>query len=602
MKNSKNRNKPASEFIIEGQPVSPGIAIGKAFILADDYIKTQEVSITDDKIQYEVTRFENAIRDTVNELKLIMDQVGVRVTAQQRSIFDAHMLILEDQHILKETVDKIKKDRINADHAYFSIMQTYQRNLLSSSDSYLRERAIDIRDIKRRVIRKILGAYHKTPGVLKDAVIIAGELNLFDIKSLAKGGVAGVVLQGGGRTSHIAIMIRSLGFPAIFGAKELLKRVRDNDTVVANGITGEVIIHPSKANLKKCDRKRKDFLKYQKEYINVAKHASLTLDNERFTVNANIEFPDEVEFIHTRGKFGVGLYRTEYDFLEAGSIPTEEELFEKYVSIVKKVHPLSVTLRTIDLGGDKIAPFIDMDSEKNPFLGWRAIRICLDLPEMFRKQLRAIIRASAWGKIKLMFPMISTLDEVLRAKAIVEDVMLNLRIQGMEFDQNLEIGIMIEVPSAVILAEQLGKEVDFFSIGTNDLVQYTLAVDRTNAKVAKYYNVYDPSVLRLIRMTVKAAEKNKIPVGMCGEMAGDPLATALLLGLGIKEFSVSPVMLLMIKQILRSLSLAEAEKISRKCLRLHKTDDIVAYLRKEMTGFFPKMDEEYFFRPLDGRC
>jgi len=590
------KKQQSEELIIKGQPISPGIAIGSAFLLDDDYIETVEESIPEENVPAEIEKFKKAIQETTHDLQLIIDQVGAHVTGQKREIFDAHIMILEDRHIINQTIEEISVNRINADYAYYKIMRSYQRNLTNSQDSYLRERAIDIRDIKRRVVRKILGAQRRLPGSLKNNVIVARELNLFDVKRLARNDIAGVILEGGGRTSHIAIIIRALELPGIIGAGTIFQDVHHGDLLVANGLTGEITVHPSQPTLKRCRKKQANYLKYKKEYRHISSLPSVTHDHKPVVVNANIEFPDEVDSVLAHGAFGIGLFRTEYDYIAAGSLPTEEEQYRKYVGVVKKLHPHPVTIRTIDLGGDKIAPFIETENEKNPFLGWRAIRICLDMPDIFKKQLRAIFRASVWGNVKLMFPLIATLDELRQAKVIVREVVQELRSQNIDFEPNIPIGIMIEVPSAVILADRLAREVDFFSIGTNDLVQYVLAVDRGNAKVAQLYNFYHPSVIRLIKMTVQAAEKHHIPVGMCGEMAGDPLATALLLGLGITEFSVSPVMMLKIKQILRSIDHAEARAVSRRCLRAHTTGEVVAYLRKVNLEFFPRMDEDYFFR------
>jgi len=429
MKTLQSKTK-SRELIIRGQPVSPGVAVGKAFILDDEYIETSEESIAEDNIQKEIDRLKKAIEETIFDLRLVMDQVRSRIDAVQRSIFDAHMMILEDRHIIDETIEMIKSNRINADHAYFTIMRNYQRSLDAAPDSYLRERASDIRDIKRRVIRKMQGLQRARLGFLKNAVIIARELSVFDIRKLAKSEVAGVVLESGGFDSHIAIMVRSLELPGIFGAEGILKNIRVNDPVILNGLSGIVYINPTVATNRKCERVRKNYRKFREDYIRVIKLPSRTRDKKYFEVNANITFPIEIDAVLAFKKFGIGLYRTELDFIESDSIPTEEELYENYVNVVKKIHPHTVTIRTIDIGGDKPAPFIEMENEKNPFLGWRAIRICLDIPDLFKKQLRAIFRASVWGKVKLMFPMVTTTDEIRRVKDIIQEVMADLRRQN----------------------------------------------------------------------------------------------------------------------------------------------------------------------------
>lgn len=580
---------------LAGIPVSPGIISGHAVILSGDFIQTREEKITESQVSDETSRFKNALQDTITDLQLVMDQVGSRLDAHQRDIFDAHMMILEDRHIIDETMDKISKDYINADHAYFTIMQRYQQSLDESGDSYWQERATEIRDIKRRVIRKMHGYRRKEIQRLKGAVIIARELTVFDIKNLANSDVAGVILERGGLTSHIAIMIRSMELPAVFGAKGILGVIQKDDEIIANGLTGKIFINPSPSIRKQSERIRKNFLKFKKDYLRVAEQASVTKDGTNFTVNANLTFPEELDAVAGKKKFGIGLYRTEHDFIEAVSIPTEEALFKRYRETVKKVNPYPVSIRTIDIGGDKPAPFFEIEKELNPFLGWRAIRICLDMPDVFKKQIRAILRASMWGNVKLMIPMISTVGEIIRAKQLIEEAKQELLDQNIQFDSTIPVGIMIEVPSAAICADQLAKEVDFFSIGTNDLIQYSLAVDRTNSRIAQYYNCFDPSVIRFIDITVKAGKKTGIPVALCGEMAGDTLAVPLLLGLGITEFSVSPVILLRIKQILRSLTVEESKSISRKCLRLRTAAEVENYLRNTLESIFPKMDEDDFF-------
>jgi len=594
-KKSKNRSDRL-EVILKGQPISPGIAIGKAFILDEDYIETPKERIPAHKIQDEIDKFKQAIHNTIRDLQTIIDQVGMRVSARKREIFDAHLMILEDAQIIEQTISEIKNKQINADYAYFNIMRNYQRALSASSDSYLKERAADIRDMKRRVIRRIQGVQRDRRDNLKDTVVVARELNLFDIYALTRDKVAGIVQEGGGRTTHTTIMIRALELPAIIGVPRILQKVKTDDMLVANGLTGEIILNPEQKTLKRCIKKRNNFKIYEQQYLRVAGLPSVTHDKKQFVVSANIELCDEADSVIAHGEFGIGLFRTEYLFMAEDKLPTEEEQYEKYMSVVKKIHPLPVTIRTIDLGGDKIVPFLETESEKNPFLGWRAIRMCLDMPDIFKKQLRAILRASVLGNVKLMLPLITSLEEIYSTKSLIEEVKTELQSQNIDFDPNIPIGIMIEVPSAVMLADQLAKEVDFFSIGTNDLVQYTLAVDRGNARVANLFNFFHPAVLRMIRATIQAANKQNIPVGMCGEMAGEPLAVLLLFGLGITEFSVSPVMSLKIKQILRSIKFTEAEKISRHCMRLHTVGEIERYLRSVMNKLFPRMDEDNFFR------
>lgn len=589
-------NKRSNETILTGQPISPGIAIGKTFIISDDYIEPRKVSIPESRVQAELDKFLKSIKDTILDLRLIIDQVGATVSAHKREIFDAHLMILEDSQIIDHTVSDIIDKKISADHAYYMIMRNYQTSLSASNDSYLKERAADIRDIKRRVIRKIHGKRQTGAGNLKDMVVISNELNIFDIFAMANDKIAGIVLEGGGRTTHTTIMIRALELPSVIGVPGILHTVRKNDTIIANGMTGEVVVNPDKKTVKINENKRSNYNKFKKRYLSVAALPSVSLDGKPFEIDANIELDEEANTVVAQGEFGVGLFRTEFIFMAEGKPPTEEEQFEKYLNVVKRIHPHHVVIRTIDLGGDKFVPFLDIETEKNPFLGWRGIRISLDMPDLFKKQLRAIYRAGVWGNVRLLLPMLTSLDELWKVKSIIGDVQTELQNQNIDFDPTIPIGVMIEVPSAVMLADQIAREVDFFSIGTNDLVQYTLAVDRGNPKVANLYNFLHPAVLRMIELTIKAGKKSSIPVSMCGEMAGDPLAALLLFGMGITEFSVSPIMMLKIKQILRCADFTKAQKLARYCLKLQTADEVEQYIRKVMFDLFPHMDEDNFFR------
>lgn len=587
--------KKSSEIILIGQPISPGIAIGKSILLADDYIETKKRAIPVKKIKNEIESFNKALIETIKDLRLIIDQVGSRVSAHKREIFDAHLMILEDKAIIEQTVKEIRENKVNADFAYFNIMRSYQRNLSASNDTYFKERAIDIRDIKRRVIRKIQGRKNAGSANLKDNIIISRDLNLFDIYAIAKDNVAGIILEEGGRTTHATIIIRALEIPSVIGVERILQNVDTEDKAVVNGLTGEIILNPDSLTLKKSITKRNNYKKFEQRYLGISDLPSVSKDNVAFEVDANIELDDEVESVLAHGDFGIGLFRSEFMFMAEEKPPTEEEQFVKYANVVKRIHPHHVSIRTIDLGGDKFAPFLEAGAENNPFLGWRAIRICIDMPDLFKKQLRAIYRAGILGNVRLLLPMITSIEELRYVKTLAEEVKLDLRKQNIEYDANIPIGVMIEVPSAVMIADQLAKEADFFSIGTNDLVQYALAVDRGNPKVAYLYNFFHPAVLRLIEMTVKAGNNHKIPVSMCGEMAGDPSATILLFGIGIKEFSVSPVMMLKIKQILRCLEFSEAQKIAGNCLKMQTAEEIESYMRNVMLELFPNMDEDNFF-------
>ena len=586
----------SKEIILNGDPISPGIAIGKVFILDDDYIETKQRKIQESDIQKEIDKLKLAIHDTILDFHLIIDQVGTRISAYKREIFKTILLILEDPNIIENSIAEIKRKKINADYAYYSVMINYQRSLDASSSRYFQERSLDVRDVKRRVINKILGLQKERSDDLSGMLVVTNELNIFDAIALSHANVEGIIQEGGGKTTHTTIMIRALELPGIISVPYILQKVKNNDIITVNGLTGEVILNPKQATLKQYIRKSNTFKKFEHRYLSLSSLPSVTRDNVPFTVNANIELDDEVDSVVAHGGFGIGLFRTEYVFMADDRLPTEEEQYEKYSNVIKKINPHPVTIRTLDLGGDKVVPFLDTELEHNPFLGWRAIRICLDMPDILRKQLRAIYRASVWGKVKLLFPLITSLEEIHKIKYRMEEVKTALTDQRIDFDENIPVGIMIEVPSAVMLADQFAKKVDYFSIGTNDLIQFTLAVDRGNARVANLYNSFHPAVLRMIKTTVQACNKNSIPVGLCGEMAGDPFATILLFGLGITEFSASPIMLSKIKQILKSIKLKDAKKVSNRCLRFQTTKEVETYMQDVMRDIFPRMDEDDFFQ------
>ncbi len=588
---------PSKEQILKGHPISPGIAMGKVYVLDSDFIETKRRRIPEHDLQKEIVKFKKAVGETVQDFQLIIDQVGTRISAHKREIFNSLLMILEDPNIIEKTSNEILEKKINAEHAYFSVMRSYQRSLDSSSSLYLKERSFDIRDIKRRVIKKIQGLKIEQTDDMSNKVIITRELNICDAIALSHTKVEGIIQEGGGKTTHTTIMIRALELPGIIGVPHLLQKVKNDDTIVSNGITGEIILHPKPLTFKQYLKNCKTFRKIEQRYLRVSSLPSKSRDNIPFTVNANIELDEEVNSVVAHGGFGIGLFRTEYVFMADDRLPTEEEQYERYSNIVKTIRPLPVTIRTLDLGGDKVVTFLDTELEHNPCLGWRAIRISLDMPDILRKQLRAIYRASALGTVKLLFPLITSLDEIKKVKFRTEEAITELADQNIDFNPDVPIGIMMEVPSAVMLADLFAKEVDYFSIGTNDLIQFALAVDRDNARVSNLYNAFHPAVLRMIKMIVQAGRKNNIPVGLCGEMAGDPIATILLFGLGITEFSASPIMMAKLKQILISIDFKEAEKISRRCLRLTIAQEVESYMLGVMKDLFPRMDkDDYFIR------
>jgi len=568
---------------MQGIPASPGIVIGKVFALTGDVVKVEERTIPPEQVPNEIKKFKQAIALTHKELAHIQSQAKQKMGKEAKRIFDAHQLLLDDQVINEETISKIQYECKNADFAYYQVMQKFQDSLEKANNEYFSGRVADIRDVKRRLIRNIQG---KDPqylnGLTKPAIIVAHDLTPSDTVLLDRQKVLGFATDKGGRTSHAAIMARSLEIPSVVGLGEITKIAETGDSIIINGNDGIVILNPESSELNRYIKLREQYHETTRELSKIRDLPCRTLDGKDVELSANLEFPDEINSIITYGARGIGLYRTENLYLKKQELPTEQEQFEEYYKIAEKVSPYPLIIRTLDIGGDKKAPSLEIPEEDNPFLGWRAIRLCLEKDDVFKTQLRAILRASVMGNVKIMIPMISCLEEIYQAKHYIEQVKETLHSQKIPFDVNIEVGVMIEVPSAAIMADVIAEEVDFLSIGTNDLIQYTLAADRGNVKVAKLYKRLPPSVLRIIKTVVDAGHSKGVWVGMCGEMAADPLATLVLLGLDLDELSVSPSMLPEVKRIIRSVSYEDAEKIAEKALQMKTSEQIETYIRNVM--------------------
>jgi phosphotransferase system enzyme I (PtsI) len=575
---------------LKGKAVSPGIAIGKLFLLDEDQIQIQGKTLSDEDVEKEIINFFNAIKNTEEDILKIKENVEKNLGTSYGEIFDTHLMFLKDKLLLDNTISEMRKTRKSSDEVFYRIMKKTQESLISTNDEYLKERASDIRDIKRRVIRKIQGddrlCVHQ---INEEAIVVSHELTPSLTVNLDKSKVLGFVTELGGRTSHAAILARAIEVPSVVGVKNLIKNIEPGDTVIIDGNSGDIIINPNEEVLKNYKKLKEGLYKISKSLEKIISLPAITLDGKEIDLSANIELPQEIDSVIAYGSHGIGLYRTEYLYLLKNHSPTEEEQHQEYENIAKRVYPKPVIIRTIDLGGDKLVKTPKGLQEDNPFLGWRAIRVCFDYPELFKTQLRAILKASKIGNVAIMFPMISGLGELIKAKSFLEESKEELIKEKIPFDENIKIGIMIELPSAVMIAEELSKEVDFFSIGTNDLIQYTLAVDRGNVRVSNLFQFFHPAVLKLIKITVDAGHKNGIWVGMCGEMAGDPIAAYLLVGLGLDEFSVSPLILSEIKQIIRSIRFSDAKKISKKCLNMNSSEEIEEYLIKLTKEKFPNL-------------
>lgn len=577
---------------LEGVAASPGIAIGPAFVLGGDVVHIFPRVLPEEEVPAEIERFKRALEQARQELERIRQEVSRDLGEENAKVFEVHQLMLEDQVVIEETIRRIRTERKNADLVFYEVMRALESNMAAGGGEYFRARAADVRDVKRRVIRHIQGQRHDHLAPLAEpAIIVASDLSPSDTVSLDKAKVLGFATDLGGRTSHAAILARSLELPSVVGLGRISAVVQTGEWMILDGLQGVVVVNPSPETVAKYRQRQEEFCQLQRRLERLRDLPARTLDGKDVELSANIEFPEEIDSVVAHGAQGVGLFRTEYLYLSGNGLPAEEEQYKAYRMVVEGVAPNPVIIRTFDLGGDKIPEEQSGQPEANPFLGRRAIRICLEHPELFKTQLRAILRASAHGQVRLLLPMISSVDELLQAKRIIAEVKKELDQQGLDYDRDMELGIMIEVPSAALTADQLAAEVDFLSIGTNDLIQYTLAVDRGNQRVAHLFEGYHPAVLRLIRQVVEAGHERGIWVGMCGEMASDPLATMLLVGLDLDELSVSPVDLPRVKEIVRVISYEEARQVAERVLRMRTAGEIRSYLHGVMRENFPELLE-----------
>jgi phosphotransferase system enzyme I (PtsI) len=569
---------------IKGIAASGGIGIGAAYCVGKEEFIVPRLKITHEEISREIYRLEEALIETRREISSLQKKIGDELGFDHAKIFEAHLLVLEDRVLIEDIIQQIKSKRVNVEHAFSQSVQKYIDTLLKLDDEYLRERVIDIEDVSRRVLRKFLKKKEQPLiGEIKEKVIIvAHDLSPSDAAVLPKDNILGFITEVGGWTSHTAIIARSLGIPAVVGVVGATTSIKPEDKLIIDGIAGIVIVHPSEKTVKDYQHKVS-----RQEKEGKAIHVSRvlkprTLDKKEFIIAANLELPEELSLVYDYGAQGVGLYRTEYLFLSRQDFPSEEEQYKAYSTVAKKVKPNPVIIRTMDIGGDKFLSQPQMPAEVKPFLGWRAIRFCLARPDIFKEQLRAILRASSEGNVKIMFPMISGLEELREAKKLLEDCRKELRKAGTKFDEDMDIGTMIEVPSAALMADLLARESDFFSIGTNDLIQYALAVDRGNEKVAYLYEPGHPAVLRLIKNVIDSAHANGIWVGMCGEMSGDPMFAFLLVGLELDEFSMPPPMVPRIKELIRNVSFFDARRAAIAALALPTAKDVESFLQEEL--------------------
>ncbi|MFD0825499.1 phosphoenolpyruvate--protein phosphotransferase [Neobacillus sp. M.A.Huq-85] len=559
---------------LHGIAASNGIAIAKAYRLVDQDLSFEKKTI--DHTDAEVERFNAAVKKANSELEAIRDRAIVDLGADKAAIFEAHLLVLNDPELTGPIIDKIHTEKVNAESALSETADMFIMMFEQMDNEYMRERAADIRDVTKRVLSHLLGVQIVNPGMIAEEVIIVAEdLTPSDTAQLNRQFVKGFTTNIGGRTSHSAIMARSMEIPAVVGTKTATEEINHGDLVVVDGLKGEVHINPTPEVVEQFRKMAEEYEIQKAEWAKLVNEKTVSADGHHVELAANIGTPNDLTGVMANGGEGVGLYRTEFLYMGRDQLPTEEEQFEAYKAVLEGMSGKPVVVRTLDIGGDKELPYLDLPKEMNPFLGFRAIRLCLEEQDVFRTQIRALLRASIYGNLKIMFPMIATLDEFRSAKAILEEEKQKLVSQGLQIAGQIELGIMVEIPSTAILADQFAKEVDFFSIGTNDLIQYTMAADRMNQRVAYLYQPYSPSILRLVKMVIDAAHAEGKWAGMCGEMAGDETAIPVLLGLGLDEFSMSATSILKARSLIRNLKKSEMEKLAEEVLTMQTTSQVI---------------------------
>lgn len=569
--------------MLKGIAASDGIAAAKAYMLVQPDLSFSETSIDDPEA--EIKRLDDAVEASKSELELIKQKATENLGEEEAQVFEAHLTILADPELLGQIKDKIKHDKVNAEAALKSVTDMFIEMFEAMTDNaYMQERAGDIRDVTKRIMSHLLGVTLPNPALIQEeVVIVAHDLTPSDTAQLDRNYVKGFITDIGGRTSHSAIMSRTLEIPAVVGSGSATTDIQEGEMVIIDGINGDALVDPTDAELADYKQKAAEFAAQKEEWARLKDAKSVSADGKEVLLGANIGTPDDVLGANDNGAEAVGLFRSEFLYMNSNELPTEDEQYEAYKAALEGMSGKQVVVRTMDIGGDKELPYLPLPEEQNPFLGYRAIRICLDRQDIFRTQLRALLRASKYGRLAIMFPMIATVQEFKDAKAIFEEEKANLVASGVEVSDDIQVGMMMEIPAAAMIADKLAKYADFFSIGTNDLIQYSMAADRGNERVSYLYQPYNPSILRLIKNIIDASHKEGKWTGMCGEMAGDQIAVPLLLGLGLDEFSMSATSILKTRSLIKKLDSKEMKELADKAVSDCETVDEVVSLVKEFT-------------------
>lgn len=566
---------------MKGIGVSPGIVIGKVMLKEEKKMIIEKKEIS--SYEEEIKRFKNAMENSKSEIQNIYNNVLKKLGEKEATIFEAHLMILEDPEMLEQIEKKIEDDKVNAEWALKEVSEMFISMFENMENAYMKERAADIKDVTSRLMKKLMNIEEINFGQLaNEVIIVAHDLTPSDTSQIDKNKVLGFITEIGGGTSHSAIMAKTLEIPAIVAVKDITKKVKNGDLIVFDGEEGLIYVNPEEKIVNLYKEKKVEYNKNKEELNLLIGKKSITTDGIRVELAANIGTPKDLESVINNDCEGVGLFRSEFLYMDRDSAPTEEEQYAVYKEVAEKMQNKPVVIRTLDVGGDKELDYLKLPKEMNPFLGYRAIRVCLDKVGIFKTQLRAILRASAFGNIKIMFPMISSIEELRAAKGILQGVKYDLQKENIAFNENLEVGIMIEIPAAAIISDLLAKEVDFFSIGTNDLIQYTTAVDRMNEKISHLYTPFHPALLRLVKMVIDNAHKENKWVGMCGEVAGNPKLVPILIGMGLDEFSMSPISVLRARGIIRNISQVEMRSLAEEVVNLPTAEEVEEFIEKNI--------------------